>query len=205
MCKNSTDNEIFRAKNHKKEPSSPNKRTELACKCVHRAHILEELVKAIPPQCAHFGKRPTQIEERRVRPGDKIILHFKNKTSASVDAVAGADGIHSQVRLHILGEDHPAARAAFAGSATYIGLVTMDRAVENLGDEYAQNSMMLCGPGRALLSYPIEHGKLLNIVLMDYEQEQWEHEKWIVPKTRTDLDKTLDRWGPTAQKLIDVC
>lgn len=48
----------------------------------------------------------------------------------------------------------------------------MDRAVEKLGDEYAENSMMLCGPGRAFLSYPIEHGKLLNIFLMDYEQNK---------------------------------
>ena len=44
--------------------------------------------------------------------------------------------------------------------------------MRKLGDEYAQNLMMVCGPGRAFLGCPIEHGKLLNIILMDYEQEK---------------------------------
>jgi hypothetical protein len=42
----------------------------------------------------------------------------------------------------------------------------MDKAVEKLGGEYAQNSMTLCGPKKTVLGYPIEFRKLLNVFLI---------------------------------------
>ena len=74
------------------------------------------------------------------------------------------------------------AHAIFAGSAAYKGLVSMEKVMEELGAEYAQNSMLLCGPGtlhpkapdlfvtrltvfpgEAILSYPIDLGQDLQL------------------------------------------
>ena len=108
---------------------------------VHRARFLEELVKPIPARRAHFGKRLVSID---VNEDNKpLVMHFKDGTTEETDAVIGSDGIHSAVRLCLLGEDQPAARAVFANSVSYRGVVSMDRAVEKVGAEYAQNSMML--------------------------------------------------------------
>lgn len=112
---------------------------------VHRARFLDELVKGVPPERAHFNKRLQSLEEEE---GSGIVLHFKDGTTATVDAVIGADGIHSVTREFILGERDLASHSTFAGSVAYRGLVPMDKAVEKLGAEYAQNSMMLCGPGK---------------------------------------------------------
>lgn len=117
---------------------------------VHRAHFLDELVKGVPAERAHFNKRLQSIEDKD---DSGVVLHFKDGTTATADAVIGADGIHSTTREFILGERDMAAHAVFAGSVAYRGLVPMDKAVEKLGAEYAQNSMFLCGPG-TLISPP---------------------------------------------------
>ena len=109
---------------------------------VHRAHFLEELVKSFPSERAHFNKRVEFLEEK---PDSPVVIHFKDGTTATADAVIGADGIHSTVRAHLLGKE--AAKPVFAGSVAYRALVPMDKAVEKLGEEFAQNPYFICGRG----------------------------------------------------------
>ena len=186
---------------------------------VHRAHFLDELVKGVPPGCAHFNKRLISLEEKE---GSGVVLHFKDGTTATADAVIGADGIHSVTRTYIVGEGDACAHAVFAGSVAYRALVSMDKAVEKLGDKYASNSMLLTGPGtltfitcykrndtdphsgKAFLSYPIDLGKIFNIVAMDLEYPKWESEKSILPATKAQLDALFTGWGPTAHGLIEL-
>ena len=111
---------------------------------VHRAHFLDELVKGIPAYRAHFNKRLQDLEETE----DGVILHFKDGTTATADVVIGADGVHSKVRELLIGAE--AAKPVFSGSVIYRGLVPMEKAIEALGSEHAQNSTTLCGLGRLL-------------------------------------------------------
>ncbi|KAL9064889.1 MAG: hypothetical protein Q9161_008592 [Pseudevernia consocians] len=170
-------------------------------KSVHRAHFLEELVKAVPADRAHFNKRLQSIETEE---SSKVVLHFKDGTTASADAVVGADGIHSATREFLLGERDMSVQSVFAGSVAYRGLVPMNKAVKKLGAEYAENSMFLCGPGKAIISYPIDHGKVLNIAVMDFERPAWENEKWIMPATYDELDRLFTGWGKKARGLIEL-
>lgn len=64
--------------------------------------------------------------------------------------------------------------------------------------------MMLCGPSKAIISYPINHGAILNIAVMDYEHPVWEHEKWIVSAKHGELDRMFEGWGESARGLIDL-
>ena len=169
---------------------------------VHRARFLGELVKPIPTQRCHFGKRLVHIEDEGE---DKpLTLWFKDGTSDIADAVIGADGVHSTVRRYLLGEDHPAAKPQYTGTVSYRGVVPIDRAIEKVGAEYAQNSMMLCGPEWAFFSYPIEHGADFNLVLMHYNEPEWHHEKWIVPTTMDKLRPRFEGWGEKLHALLDV-
>ena len=63
---------------------------------------------------------------------------------------------------------------------------------------------MLCGKNAAILSYPIDHGDTLNIVVMYYNQKKWEQEKWIVPATREELSRILDGWGKYKEPMLEV-
>lgn len=166
---------------------------------VHRAHFLNELVKTVPSQRAHFNKRVDFLEDKRSAP---VVVHFKDGTTATADAVIGADGVHSAVRAHLLGKE--AAKPVFAGSVAYRALVPMDKAVEKLGGEFAGNASFLCGRGRASLSYPIDGGSLLNVVIFDFEQESWEHEKWVLPADPEALRRMFSTWGASSRALVEL-
>lgn len=170
---------------------------------VHRARFLDALVNLIPQQRAHFGKRLINIEDKSAE-GGRVVLRFKDGTSATTDAVIGADGVHSNIRLWLLGESHPAAKPVFAGSVAYRGLVDMDKAVEKVGAELASNCILLCGPGVAVMSYPIDHGETVNIILIEFDVEKWEHEKWIIPVKYKDIAGKLEGWGKPAQGICEV-
>lgn len=114
---------------------------------VHRAHFLDELVKGIPAYRAHFNKRLQHLEETE----DGVTLYFKDDTTATADVVIGADGVHSTVREFLIGAE--AAKPVFSGSVIYRGLVPMDKAIEVLGSEHAQNTFTLCGSGMLLLLF----------------------------------------------------
>ena len=68
---------------------------------VHRAHFLDELVKAVPARRAHFNKRLKSI----VEDSDGVTLHFKDGQEVRTDVAFGADGVHSKTREHLLGAD----------------------------------------------------------------------------------------------------
>lgn len=111
---------------------------------VHRAHFLDELVKGVPAYRAHFNKRLQDLEETE----DGVTLYFKDDTTATADVVIGADGVHSTVRAFLIGAE--AAKPVFSGATIYRGLVPMNKAIEVLGSEHAQNAVTLCGPGKLL-------------------------------------------------------
>ena len=115
---------------------------------MHRSKFLDELVKGVPGHRSHFNKRLISLEETL---GGPIILHFKDGTTATADAVIGADGVHSAVRTHLLGKE--AAQPVFSGATVYRGLVPMDAAVEKLGDEWAHNCYITCGTSEKMMKY----------------------------------------------------
>ena len=117
---------------------------------VHRAHFLDELVKLVPSERAHFNKRVDIIDDK---PDSPVTIHFKDGTTATADAVIGADGVHSIVRAHLLGKE--AAKPVFAGSVAYRALVPMDKAVEALGEEFAKNAYFICGKSEYSISLRI--------------------------------------------------
>ena len=125
---------------------------------VHRAHFLNEMVKLLPDGIATFNKRLIGF----VQDDQGVVLKFQDGTEARHDALVGTDGIKSRVRMSLLGEENPAAKAVFSGKIAYRGLIPMDKAVELLGEEYAKNSQMYLGLQGHMLTFCIEKGKTMN-------------------------------------------
>ncbi|KAF7544844.1 hypothetical protein G7Z17_g9628 [Cylindrodendrum hubeiense] len=145
--------------------------TSLGQNGVHRAHFLDELTKLLPANKVQFGK---QIENISEDSQGKKVMKFTDGTSASADAVVGCDGIRSTVRQIIVGASHPSARPTYSHKYAYRGLVPMDKAIEAIGEERAQNACMHMGPDGHVLTFPVNHGEKLNIVAFRTTPDEWD-------------------------------
>lgn len=167
---------------------------------VHRAHYLDELVKLVPKEAAHFGKRLEDIEDK----GDRVLLKFHDGTTAEHNAVIGCDGVKSRTRQIVLGTNHPAATATFSGKYAYRGLIPMNDAAALMGDELARNAQMYVGNGGHILTFPIEKGNTMNVVAFSTKEDgQWEGE-WVKPMDKTAMFKDFSGWTDATQKILSL-
>ncbi len=134
---------------------------------VHRAKFLDEFVRLVPPEMCHFGKRLTSLEELDI---GRVKLHFKDDSTAEADCVIGADGIHSLIRRYLLHDGNPEIEPQFTGSVAYRGLIPMQKAVDAVGKEYAENSFIWCGYGGCIMTYPVSSKSLSS---MPTDQIRW--------------------------------
>lgn len=76
---------------------------------MHRGSLHDVLISAVDPGIIRTGKRVSAVRPR----GAEVVLEFDDRSTATADAVVGADGLHSRVRDSILAPEGP----------RYVGLV----------------------------------------------------------------------------------
>ncbi|KAK6956529.1 hypothetical protein Daesc_001807 [Daldinia eschscholtzii] len=165
---------------------------------VHRAHFLDELLALIPESVSRFGKRLVNVTSATDGSQDAV-LHFADGTTAQHSAVVGCDGIKSKTREILLGEK---SKAVFSGKYAYRGLIPMDRAVELLGAEIAENPQLWMGYHRHLLTFPIEKGKTMNVVAFS-SCDTWTDPHWVVKASKEKMLADYSTWGPAVNSIIN--
>ncbi|KAL6243946.1 hypothetical protein RBB50_009380 [Rhinocladiella similis] len=169
---------------------------------VHRARYLDEMVHLVPKEVARFGKRLKGVEESS---NGRLLMEFEDGTTAETDAIVGCDGIKSTVRQIIVGRDHPSARPVYTHKYAYRGLAQMDKAIEAIGEELAQNSCMHMGPGGHVLTFPVNHGETLNIVAFRTTPEEWpDFNKLTRPAKREDALRDFAEYGSNVINLLKL-
>ncbi|KAE8373503.1 hypothetical protein BDV26DRAFT_285074 [Aspergillus bertholletiae] len=169
---------------------------------VHRAKFLDELVKLIPEEITHFSKRLVQIHKNPAAGTGLYALVFEDGTTATADCIIGADGIHSSVRKHLLGETHPAATPVFTGTIVYRGLVPMNAARGAIG-EFAENSYMWCGEGGMVMTYPIDDGETMNVVATRNKKSNWGGAPYTKPVDEQTVRNDFVGWEGIPGKVIE--
>jgi salicylate hydroxylase len=168
---------------------------------VHRAHFIDELADLIPEEIAHFGKRLIGLAQLD---SGKIQLAFEDGTTAHADAVVGCDGVRSRVRQFLLDKKSPLEDLTFSGKYAYRGLIPMNKAKEALGDYLAGNSQMYLGPEGHILTYPIDHGKVMNVIAFKNQDTPWEIESWVVKSQGDAFKRDFEGWGKPVQSILQV-
>lgn len=169
---------------------------------VHRAHFLGALASLLPEGIAHFSKRLADLESQS---SGMIKLAFEDGTTAEADAVVGCDGVRSSVRRFVVSKESGVEDRTFTGKYAYRGLIDMAKAKEAVGDYLAGSSQMYLGPGGNVLTYPIDHGRTMNIVAFrDKPDGVWEHDHWVLKNQGKEMKRDFDGWGKPVQSVLQV-
>ena len=171
---------------------------------VHRAALLRELLRAVPRDIMHVNKKLVKIEH--VGHGE-ILLHFKDGSIASTDAIIGADGVHGHVRQYILGSENAAVNAVYAGWWTCRTLVPFDKAKKLLGEEYFQEDRQYgwIGDGGFMMHDILDDGKTVQCIGA-VAAEVWGSDDWTKAINRRILDDSFATWydGPVAKGMVEA-
>ena len=168
---------------------------------VHRAHFLQGMVDLLPKEIAHLNKRLASIDDG---PSGPVRLTFEDGSSAEADAVIGCDGVKSVVRRMLLRKSSVLEDLSFSGKCAYRGLVPMDKAKEALGEYLATSSSMYLGPGAHVLTYPIAHGTIVNVVAFKDRDDGWPHQQWVVKKPKEEMIGDFQGMGRHVQQILKV-
>lgn len=162
---------------------------------LHRADLLTALKDSVSDDVIHFGHKLSSMEQR----DDKIHLEFEHDTTAEVDVLIGADGIHSAVRHEIFGPENP----SFTGVVAYRAVVPADRleGVPNL-DEFTK----WWGPNTdtQIVTFPLNRGKDI-FIFATIPQESWTEESWTAPASVEEFREMYADFHPEARALLDSC
>lgn len=160
---------------------------------VHRGdlhQVLLDAVTAIRADAITTGVRIDRIESR----GEQVAVFSQGRETAVANVLIGADGVHSQVRQCLVGEDHP----RFSGIIAWRGVIDAARLPAHLRAPYGYNWV---GPGAHVIHYPIRRGELVNFVGA-VEQQGWEVESWSERGTIEACLKDFSGWHEDVRTLI---
>lgn len=83
--------------------------------CMHRADLHDALASAVPAGIIHLSRKLVGLDQA----GGRVTLRFEDGSSATADAVIGAEGVHSIVRDIIVGPDAPIHKGRTAYRAVF--------------------------------------------------------------------------------------
>lgn len=168
---------------------------------VHRARFVEELASLIPAECVVFNKTLKGLTQ-----DDKSVqITFKDGTLASHSAVIACDGVKSVSRGLLLGKDHPNVAPVFSGEYAYRGLIPRGEADSIFSHDMLGAGNMFCGKDAYVLLYPVDGGKLINLITVHRKQDmKWDDEKWVVPVPKQTLLDDYLGWGPGVRQALDT-
>jgi hypothetical protein len=114
------------------------------------------MTRFIPIENVKFSKRLSDIEQHP----NKVVLKFTDGEIAEASILAGADGIKSNIRRHVLEHSHPTqVQPVYANAYCYRAVLPISSANAILGD-LTDVAKFFFGRGRAVISYLISGGEV---------------------------------------------
>ncbi|KAH7399181.1 hypothetical protein DE146DRAFT_525826 [Phaeosphaeria sp. MPI-PUGE-AT-0046c] len=147
-------------------------------KSAHRKTLLEIMTSFIPIEKVKFSKRLVNIEQQP----SKVLLTFADGEIDEASVLAGADGIKSMVREHVLKPQFPEQVApVYADAYCYRAVIPMADAEAILGD-LTDVAKIYFGHNRAAVTYRISEGKEFNYLLCVTDEHGWKLDKAVTEK-----------------------
>jgi salicylate hydroxylase len=157
---------------------------------VHRAELLNILIRSLPDRCIRTAARCVAVIPRR----DSAVARFADGCEIESDIVVGADGIHSAVRASLFGPEAP----RFTGCMCYRGLIPAADVPASIN---MKDMLLWMGPHGHIVHYPVKSGDLLNVVA-HYDSDAWTEESWTRKCDQSELIAKYGSWHASLLQLI---
>jgi 2-polyprenyl-6-methoxyphenol hydroxylase-like FAD-dependent oxidoreductase len=164
--------------------------------CLHRADLHALLYAIVPNDMIHLGHKLVAFEQS----ASGVRLNFGDGQWADVDAVIGADGVHSVVRTQMFGADDP----RFTGRVAY--RTTFPAAL--LGAQQLNGSRTKWwGPDRHVVIYYITAARdEVYFVTSQPEDPSWmTPESWSAKGDVHALCEAFSAFHPAVRRVLAVC
>jgi 2-polyprenyl-6-methoxyphenol hydroxylase-like FAD-dependent oxidoreductase len=164
--------------------------------CMHRADLHEALCSAVPPEAIHLGKKLVGLDQN----SGGVTMSFADGTTATADAVVGADGVHSLVREIIIGPDTPIHKGRIAYRAVF------DASLMS-GGVIAPSRTKWWGTDRHIVIYytAVDRSSLYFVTSVA-EQADWvTTESWSAKGDVGELRAAYEGFHPEVRMVLDAC
>lgn len=177
---------------------------------VHRAAFLTELLKSVPAERMHAGKKLVKVDSGTDEDGP-LTLHFADGSTHECDILIGADGIHSTVRGIILDGSHESDASATtprnSGCWAVMALKPYEAARASIGAgpvdvEHAREYMWL-GRGTWVMHNVVNNGQLVQFIVSAYEKEAEGSGEWMRMVPRETLREVVKGWPGHLVKAVE--
>ncbi|KAF2104630.1 FAD/NAD(P)-binding domain-containing protein [Rhizodiscina lignyota] len=183
--------------------------------CVHRAQLLDEMVKLIPMENVSFQK--TFVDFEIVTPeergeGGAVKLSFADGTTATADVVIGCDGIKSAVRKAVMRGTGREVEPVYTGDFAYRCLVPTEEAKRVLGEKLGTTGSLYSAYTGYSAQYPVSGGAFYNMIIIrrdpswdpnSGEPPVWPSEQWVLPAGKETMMHDLKGWHPPSLELME--
>ena len=157
---------------------------------LHRGDLHAAILSAVPTELIAFDHKLVGFDRRP----SAITLRFADGSSAAVDAVIGADGVHSKVREMILGPEKPRFTGRVAHRTTLPSASIEGGALDTCTKWW--------GTDRHLVTYPVTRNRDETYFVTSVPDPAWDVESW---STRGDMDEVRQAFAgfhPDAQRVL---
>jgi salicylate hydroxylase/6-hydroxynicotinate 3-monooxygenase len=163
--------------------------------CMHRAELHEALTSVVPEACIHLDKKLVALEQN----GGPVTLCFADGTTATADAVIGADGVHSRVRDIIVGPDRPLHRGRIAYRAVFKSSL--------MPKEISTSRVKWWGEDRHIvIYYTTKDRSEVYFVTSVPEPADWlTQESWSATGDVDELRAAYAAFHPEVRMVLDAC
>jgi salicylate hydroxylase len=164
------------------------------CYVAHRADLLDLFQQALPAHVLRLDHHCIEAIQDERQAELTFVNSSGQKTKVTADAVVGADGIHSVVRLAVA----PKVDARFSGLCAFRCLVPAEKAPDMA---LRPVQTLWLGPGHHFVHYPISGNRLVNVVAFA-PAGTWRTESWTAEGDISDLVAEYEGWDDRVRQLI---
>lgn len=158
----------------------------------HRSDLhaaLVDEVKRLDPKCITLNAEVSAVSQ------EAGVVNVTLSTGAVItcEALIGCDGLRSQVRRCLFGNEEP----SFTGHVAWRGLIPIEGEAMFGMD---LSSGLAIAPEKSFGWYPVRNGSLLNFVALAQTNE-WAEEGWAIPADKEDILAVYQGWD---SRILDI-